>query len=162
MIDIKQEWLLPLPFRMVGVALMALGSILCFRQVMTWLELSSPSWNILIGLALFILGTLIASTHYRLRIHTEDKWLLVYVWILGIKSGKPVHYNHIDKIYINRVLQSRGVSSYTGHRNEVRETLYKAYLKLDNGEKVHLDTDKDEAKLAERVEGYGLWIADSG
>ncbi len=153
-LNIRQEYILPLPFRVFGFFLVLIGLGASGTTGFNWIAGNSFSWWIPGGVLAALLGGAIAFSHYRLEIKTDIRTIDVYVWILGFHHGSPSPFQYIDRIYINRVLQSTRMSSYTGHPSEMKEYLYKAYLKLDDGEKIHMDTDNNEEVLMQRVKNY--------
>ena len=157
-LDIRQEYLLPQPFRIFGFTLMVLGAGLIIQGTLLLISSQAFSWGYPGGLSLLIIGALISLTHYRLSIDPVKKTFLEYTWVLGAKKGDERSYNSIERIYVNRVLQSTRMSSFTGHPRELKEYLYKAFLKLDNGDKIHLDSDTDETKLLNRVQEYERYL----
>lgn len=154
-IDIKQEALAPISFKFFGFLLIIGGLIATrFYGDITVLILRN-----LLGIGLIGLGAFLVSAYYGLRIDIENRTYSVYTFALGMKLGKPVKFKSITKFYINRVKLVDKMTSYGGNKHTRETYCYKAYMKLDACEKVHLATDSDEARLAEKVEGYKkqLW-----
>jgi hypothetical protein len=154
-IEIKQEAYLPYSFKLVGLTI----SLISFTFIGVIIS-SSGTFDLLLGLkvlglaVLAISGLILLTAHYRLLIEPNKRSYLVYVWVLGFKSGKSEYFNYIEKIYINGVKLSSRKTSYSGHVVDHKDYVYKAFMKLDNGEKIHLDTDHDREKLDKRVNTY--------
>lgn len=147
-IDIKQEAYFPFTFRIFGLILLLFG-LLIWTQVhlsvwVRWL-ITTGSWAI---------GICMAVARYGLWVDPESKHFCVYVNILGWKSGKPVPYGSIESIFMNEVTETTTVQSRAGSVYDARNKVHKAFMKLDNGEKIHMDTDKKPERLLERVVSY--------
>lgn len=153
-LDIRQEYILPIPFRVFGFFLVLIGLGASASFGFSWFSGGAFSWWVPAGIILAVLGGAIAFSHYRLAIDTGVKTVNVYVWVLGFHQGSPTSFECIDLIFVNRVLQSTRMSSYTGHPSELKEFLYKAFIRLDTGEKIHLDSDKNEEVLEGRLKKY--------
>jgi len=154
-IEIKQETYLPYSFKLVGltISLMSLvfiGVIITSSGRFDWLV----ALKILGLIVLVISGLMLLTAHYRLLIDPRKRKYHVYVWLLGFKSGRPETFKSIEKIFINGVKLSSRKTSYSGRIVDYKDYVYKAFMKLDNGEKIHLDTDHDKEKLDARVNGY--------
>lgn len=141
-------------FPFFGYLLMIVGGIAFATSTVKIIQGVSPGIGIILGPVLLILGMAIAFSHYRLSIHPENKTYRVYVKVLGMKSGKPSSFKYIEKIYINPVKVSTTMNSYAGRRHDHQEVIYKAFMKMDTGEKIHMDTDTNEDRLSQRVNSY--------
>lgn len=141
-------------FPFFGYFLMGVGGIVVGMSISEMVRGGSPGIGLVLGPALVLLGLAIAYAHYRLQIDPEQKTYREYVKVLGMKVGKPLSFRHIEKIYINEVKVNTTMNSYAGRRHDHQEVLYKAFMKMDTGEKIHLDSDKNEERLARRVDSY--------
>ncbi len=146
-LDIKQESYFTPHFKVFGAILIFSGGMFFMAKPFTIL-------NLLIVLALALVGAMLIFTHYRLIIDAENKTYTVQTWLLGFRLGKPESFSWVDKFYINQVTESATISSYTGTQHNVKKKTYKVFMKLDNGEKIHVDTDKDQRRLEKRLDGY--------
>ena len=163
MIDVKQEAYLPITFRIAGFIVLAFGLKILFEHLSflfngTLFNLLANDFlfllKLLAGPSLTILGLIMLTAHYRLQIDPSQKTYCIYVWLLGLKSGKDLKFNYISKIYINQVTEKGMFTSRGGIQHDIRDKMYKAFLKLDNGEKIHLDTSKTEDQLNSKIEVY--------
>lgn len=161
MIDIKQEFILPLPFRVFGFIMALAGLIALAVNAYQLIAFNTFSWWLPGSILVAAGGGIIATAHYRLRINAHENWFKIYVWILGFHQGKRESFDHIENIFINRVVESTRMSSYTGHPSVQKEYLFKAFMKLDTGEKIHLDTDNEEHKLNSRIDIYIRQLGDA-
>ena len=153
-IDISQEYYCPITFRIFGFGLLV-GGITYLIPVKGSFETS----DLILGVALFIIGLILATTRYGLKIDIEETSYTVYVWLLGFKLGKSEKFHHIEKFYINPVTETASISNYSGARKDYSKKVYKAYMLLDNEEKIHVDTHKKEAKLVKKVREYEKYTA---
>jgi hypothetical protein len=149
-IDIKQEALVPTSFKFFGFLLM-IGGLIAFRF---YGDIGILIFRNVLGIGLISLGIFLATAYYGLRIDIDSRTYTVYTFAFGMKFGKPVKFGNITNFYINRVSTSSKMTSYGGHRHATEAYSYKAFMKLDNGDKVHMDTDLAEARLEEKLEAY--------
>jgi hypothetical protein len=163
MIDIKQEPCLTFNFRVVGFIMALVGSMIIFGMFFSIyeghfinaLETGRASTiHILAGPCVLVLGLIVLTSHYRLQVDPSKKTYTEYVWLIGYKSGKPISFNYIEKIYVNKVKEKGVFTSRAGLRYDIKNETHKAFMKLDNGEKIHLDTDKDIKKLEAKIAKY--------
>ncbi|SMD35070.1 hypothetical protein SAMN04488029_2324 [Reichenbachiella faecimaris] len=147
-VDIKQESYFPHNFKIFGGVLIfgALASLL----ISTDISLVS----VLVSLLLVLLGVLMIFVRYGLRIDPGTKTYTEYTWLLGLKLGQPESFHFIDKFYINQVTEQALATTRTGAKFDIKNRIFKAYIRLDNGEKLHLDTDKNEETLTRRLTQY--------
>ncbi len=150
-IDIRQEHCLPQTFRLFGFGVIIGG--LTFILPIPANDAQSLI-NLSIGIGLILIGLLMATTRYGLKINFTDPSYTVYIWYLGVKSGKPVKFNRIEKFYIKAVTETTSISNFYGAKRDYNKQVFKAYMLLDNEEKIHVDTHKNEDKLIEKVKHY--------
>ncbi|MEM9326217.1 MAG: hypothetical protein AAGA85_11195 [Bacteroidota bacterium] len=145
-LDIKQEAYFPFTFKIFGV-LLIFGCFLVSVTQISWLLKS-----LLIPI-LFLLGLAVIFARYGLKVSLKEKTYLIYVGILGLKFGKPTPFNCIQYFFINEVTEKAVVTAMSGRASEVSKKTHKLFMKLDDEEKIHVDTHKDrqalETKLAE-------------
>lgn len=147
MIDIKQEYYFPGMFRLFGL-------ILIFSALPLYIALTHNLWMYLLLIILPLCGVLMITTRYGLLINPSAKTYTVYTWVLGKKSGKVVKFQIIERFYINEVKDTTLMTTGAGITHDIKQTLFKTYMKLDSEEKVHVDTDVDFDKLAVRTQRY--------
>ncbi len=151
MIDIKQEPLLPFSFRIAEYGIIAFGAMLSASAII--MSAQHPIFpSILIGFGLLLFGAVLATSHYRLEIDVSKKSYNVYTWVLWMKVGKPEYFQYVSKIYVNSVKEKATFMARSGLSHSVKTNLFKAFMKLDDGEKIHIDTDKDQSKLEGRID----------
>lgn len=147
-IDIRQEAYFPFTFKLFGLILFAFGLLIWTQR----------EWHLIVKILTmfgsFSLGGAIISARYGLIIDPIEKTLLEYVQVLFWRTGKPRAYGSIEKIFINEVTEAAKFQTRTGSVHNVKNQVYKAYIKLDNDEKVQLDKDKKRDRLEERIQNY--------
>ena len=115
---------------------------------MGWL---SEPWSIIVAIAIStFLPALWFATHIII-INEEDKTIFDGVWTMGCKLGKPVSYEAIEKIFINKVKTRQTVYSLSNKQNIVANHEYRAYLKLSNGDKFFLISHPLEQTIEKKV-----------
>jgi hypothetical protein len=146
-LDIKQEHYFPFTFRILGVILMSSGPLIYISQPHTTIY-----WLMIVLLP--ILGLVLLTSRYGLIIDINHKSYKVYSWWLGHKSGKSESFAYIEKFYINEVTEAMTMNTRTGAQYDIKKRQHMAFMKLDHGEKVHVDTDTSYEALKERVAKY--------
>lgn len=84
-------------------------------------------------------------------INEEKKTIFDGVWTMGRKLGKPVEYTAIEKIFIHKVKTKQTMYSLSNKQNILANHEYRAYLKLDNGDKYYLLSHPLEERVEEKV-----------
>jgi len=150
--DIKQESYFPPNFKIFG-GLLIFGSLLLLGSVdtITWLRS-------ILSITIFLLGIAMIFTRYGLMVDVINKTYTIYTLLYGFKIGEPVAFVFIDKFYINQMTEQALATTRTGAKFDVRKKVFKAYMRLDNGEKIHLDTDKDKNQLEKRINAYKIKV----
>lgn len=147
-IDIKQKAYFPFTFKLFGLILIAFGLLIWTQR----------EWHfILKGLVMLgsiALGLTLLSARYGLLIDPLKKTFRAYVQILFWRNGKLQKYQSIDKIFINEVTEAAKMQTRTGSVHDVKNQVYKAFIKLDNDQKIQLDRDKKRNRLELRVQQY--------
>jgi hypothetical protein len=125
--------------------------ILSLKEIWRWLEYeyySAPEPNIIlwiIGISVFLW-----TTSFRVDIHVEKRYIKHYLWVFGLKLGIKKPLGEIEKIFINRQLMKDRVDDYYYiFRNE-----YWAFLKLTDGEKIKIKSQKDKGSLIKNLKQY--------
>jgi hypothetical protein len=146
-IDIKQEPYFPFTFRLLGIILIVTSPLIYISQ---------PHYiaMYLLMILLPIVGFILLTSRYGLLIDTQEKSYTIYTWILGRKFGNPKSFRNIEKFYVNEVTDSMVMTTRAGIQHDIKKRTHKAFMKLDNGDKIHVDTDSNYDKLNQRVEDY--------
>ena len=149
-LDIKQESFFPPTFKGVGVGLIIWGlSYLLFPG-----ENGYTLYTLLWMSLCLVPGVFFFFTRYGLTVNVNKKQYRIYTELLGLKFGNYESFNSVEKFYVNKVKAAYTVTKFSGAQYNYSNYVYKAYMLLDNGEKIHLDTDKKEERLQKRVEKY--------
>lgn len=151
--DIRFGFLLPWPFRFIGLLLLFSGIV--FLTKIIWL-----------GVALLIVGAFIVSAYEGFEIDREERKYREYNAFFFVKTGKYEPYAEVDKLYINRSKESQRM--YTAHTNQsatFSNEIFNGFIKLSNGEKILLSTRKDKDALVKKLlplsEYVGTQISDN-
>jgi hypothetical protein len=145
-IDIKKGSLFPLHFQLFGVILMV-GGIAAAKSLF------------LISLIPIALGFLIITAYQGTIIDRSSKKIQEYNSVLLAKFGKLVPYGGIEKIFMNANRQSQTFSTaHTMKSSTFKRQVYSAYLKLDDGRKIHLLTKRRKEALAERIQPVAVFL----
>jgi len=145
-IDISHDYCLPKQFRFFGVA------VVVFAIVFVAGHLSLPGKTI--SLVSVIAGLLMLTARYGLLLNAKERRYKEYVHLLSYKKGQWLSYAGIEKIFVNKLKISEIVVSRTGARFDAKSQIFQAYLKLDDGTKVELDSDSNRERLVARLNRY--------
>lgn len=130
----------PFHFIVLGIFFILLGML--FILMATWL-----------ALLLWILGTIMISTHYRLRIDSEKGFYQSYLWILGMRRGTVKPISKLQYIYINKLRVKSGYGFV--NRIDIQNKVFRGYIKLDNDFSLFIGQSKDETKLLRKCHRIG-------
>ncbi|MEO9870223.1 hypothetical protein [Ekhidna sp.] len=133
-----------LPIRFVSIILMVIVTIKLMY------ELPEP-WSILVAIIVSSFVPAIWFASNVIIINEENKTLYDGVFAMGRKFGKPTKYDSIEKIFINKVKTKQTMYSLSNQQNIVSNHEYRAYLKLDNGDKYFLLSHPLEERVEEKV-----------
>lgn len=91
------------------------------------------------GLAILVPCAIIFTTHYRLQINLDNNEYRDYLWILGLKDGKPHRFEKLEYFFIkiNNVSQTMGLKAAN---TTVVKQVCDVYLKFSDDEKLHVMT----------------------
>ncbi|WP_436515238.1 hypothetical protein [Ekhidna sp. To15] len=133
-----------LPIRFTAVVLVVVLTI----KLMDWLP---EPWSILTAM---LICTILPALWFATKviiINADKKTIFDGVWTMGRKLGKPVKYQAIEKIFINKVKTKQTMYSLSNQQNIIANHEYRAYLKLDNGDKYYLISHPLEERVEEKV-----------
>ena len=138
-INIVYGRLFPWYFQLVGI-LFIIGALALFNT------------NWIVSVVLIVIAGFILTGHEGTEIDPVAKTLREYQSFFFIRSGKSRRYNHIDRIFINGGKVSKTVySAHTTMSQTFVADEYRAFLKLDSGEKIKLKTSTDRASLFSKM-----------
>ncbi len=151
-IDVKQEAYFPFTFKFFAVILLVFG-------ILTWTQ---HEWHFIIKcltmVVSFGLGSAILTARYGLWVDPQKKIFKEYLQVLFWKTGEIKSYQGIEKIFINEVVERATMQTRTGSMHDVKNTVYKAFLKLNDDRKIQLDRDKKRGQLEHRVQHYREYL----
>ena len=107
--------------------------------------------NMAVGVITILIGVIIMTTHYRVKIDFENKTYQEYLRILGFKDMETkTSFDHIEYLFIkkNQVSQTLNsqIRSYT-----ITRPAFDGYLKFSEINKVHVGTDTQRNNLIKKL-----------
>ena len=149
--DFKGGKLFPWHFQLVGL-LLGLGGLAAI--------VGSP----IIAPFFILIGALILTAYSGVEFDGDS--FKEYNSFLFMKNGKKKRLGGVEKIFVNSRRMSQKI--YTVHTNAsvtAKNIEYSAYLKFENGIKIHLADEKNKGKLMERLgplrDFFGTHIQDN-
>lgn len=118
---------------------------------------SSTAASYVLQVFIFLLSCSAVTARNFLEVNVTEKYYRDYLWIMGFKFGEAIKFNSIEKLFVNKVNLVANVTAYAPTVlpvTEFRDSVYKCFLKFDDGAKILLDSDKDKDVLIERLKGY--------
>ncbi len=112
--------------------------------------------NLTAGLIIGIIGFIILTTHYRLKIDTDQKVYQDYVWILGLKkTDSTVRFDNIEYFFIkkNKVSQTM---NYEVLSSTIKNEVFDGYLKFSDEDKVHIATEGKKENLIKKLKPLSI------
>ena len=138
-IDVKAGRLFPFHF-------MILGGIFLFAGLIVVID------HPIIASVLFMLGLLILTAYEGTEIKPSSKTLREYNSFLFFKSGKERKYIRIEGLSIHKAKVSQKMfTPRTMNSSTFTHVEFNAYLKLYEGDKIFLLSDKNKLKLLEKA-----------
>jgi hypothetical protein len=146
-VTVKHNFMLPFPFQMVmAVIFLGLLAHLISQPFDTGLS------TVLYPPALaFCISVIVARKYVQLDM--DKKECFMYTSFFGLRSGKRMRFGAIEKLYINRLTMLHTMPRITTSAS-FQKTLFKCFLKFDNGEKIMLDEGYNKDKLIRRLRKY--------
>ena len=129
-----------LHIRFFGILLVIIGLVI-FYKIMA------------LSIILILIGLVIAFSNSGVIINLENNTFQEYNSFFFFKTGENERFDKIDLLYINKNNKSQQMNSPRMTQTHVMKYVqYDAYIKFDNGDKLHLLTEKDKAKLFSKLE----------
>ena len=149
-LHIKQEAIAPFGFKLFGSLMVVMGITVIYAQaqLMSSQAFVKPILFLLVGAIIIGGGLILITARFGFELDPKEKKYRIYTWLLGWRVGKYQHYQKIKQVYIKEAKQRKRASSTNDG------SLFKAFIKFDDGEPLHFDTDQEEKQLNSRVEGY--------
>lgn len=145
-LNIMHEYVLPKQFRFFGI-LALIFAIIFFTQHINL-------FGFLVSSASVFLGALMLTARYGLSLDTSQKQYKEFVSLLWFQSGNWKDYTGIEKIFINKIVESERMVSRSGAKFDFKSQSCQAYIKFDDGQKIELDSDKSKERLLARLKEY--------
>ncbi|MEO1254004.1 MAG: hypothetical protein AAFY41_03825 [Bacteroidota bacterium] len=143
-IRINKGRTISLPIRLLGV----FGILMLITTAMINL---SEAWAILVSIILASFFPALWFSFNVIIIDAENQEVFEGVWTMGKRFGKPVPFNKIEKIFINKVKTRQTIYSLSSKQNIVANHEFRAYLKLDNEEEYFLISHPIKERAQDKV-----------
>jgi hypothetical protein len=139
-IDIRYGSLFPWPFQFIaGIVLILVATLIVERTI--------------VAIAFMIFSGLVITASEGTEIDLSNNTFLEYKSFFFIKSGTIEKFNGMEKIFINASkTKQRLYTPYTTKSSLYENIVYNAFLKFDDGTKVHLMQKKKKALLMKRLD----------
>ena len=120
-----------------GIALALVGMTIIFAKA-------------ILGLIILVIGMVIVTAHYRIKIDFVRRIFYDYLWILGLKTGERGKFETIEYLYIkkNKVSQTMNLRALS---STVRKEVYDGYLKFSEKQNIHLMTNDNKKILIKKL-----------
>ena len=148
-LNFKIGLLFPFQFQLLGYALLFSGLFLVVI-------------NIWASIIFILLGGFIVSAFSGIEFKNEH--FREYNAFFFLKSGKWMPLNRVEKIFIKPINVSQKMYGRANQSSTIRKTVYKAFLRFENGNTIPLcenkNKEKTERKLTELSKYLGTDIVD--
>jgi len=138
-IDVRYGNLFPWPFHLIsGIVLIVAASLIIERTA--------------VAIAFMIVSGFVLTASEGTEIDLSRKTFLEYKSFFFIKSGTSESFSAIEKIFINTSKSRQQM--YTAHttKSSIYENIeYNAFLKFDDGTKVHLLKKRKKDDIIKRI-----------
>lgn len=133
-----------LPIRFAGVVLVVVMTV----KLIDWLP---EPWSLI---STIVLATLLPAFWFATRviiINQENKTIFDGVWTMGKKIGKPVSYEEISDVFIEKVKIKQTVFSISKKESIIVNHEYRAYIKLSDEQQFYLLSHPLKERIEEKV-----------
>ncbi|WP_375579888.1 hypothetical protein ABWH96_02065 [Marivirga tractuosa] len=134
--NLKTELLFPFQFQILGYVLLFAGLALIVI-------------NIWASIIFILLGGAIVSAYSGIEFQKGK--FREYNAFFFIKNGKWEPLNNIEKIFIKSVKVSQKLYGRANQSSTIRNVVYKAFLKFENGQTIFLYDHKNKSKVESKL-----------
>lgn len=106
--------------------------------------------HVFLKLTFVFIGTLLITTHYRLRFDLSRKQYFDYVWILGFRSGSWDRFDRVEYLFIKRNRMRQNLNSMMTSRT-IHVAVYDGYLRISEKNKIHLLTSRHKDVVVKKL-----------
>lgn len=135
-LNLKNGLLFPIQFQILGYVFLFAGLALLVI-------------NLWAGFIFILLGGVIVSAFSGIEFKKDR--LREYNAFLFIKSGKWEPLNNVEKIFIKRIEVSQKFYGRANQSSTIKNHIYKAFLKFENGNSVLVCDDKNKSKVEKKL-----------
>jgi hypothetical protein len=136
-LNIKTGLLFPFQFQILGYVLLLSG-------------LGLLVIHILASIILILLGGLIVTAYSGVEFN--DNKYREYNSFFFLRFGKWEKLEKVEKIFIKKIKKSQKFYGRANQSSTIRNVIYKAFLKFDDGNTILLKENKDKIKLGQKVQ----------
>jgi hypothetical protein len=113
--------------------------------------------NTVIGILLAVIGFVLLSTQYRLRIDLSNKTFHDYLWILGFKKGEKGTFDEIQYLYITKSKISRTMNLESLSSTIAGEE-FNGYLKFSEDQKIHITSQESKSGTMKKLKEFSALL----
>lgn len=134
-LDFKTGKLFPWHFQVMAAVMLLVGVVLSVDHT-------------LISIILIVVSLIIFTGSSGIELNAEKNKYREYLSFLFIKTGRMLPFPGAERMYVNRVKVSQKMyTAYTSQSSVFSSVEFDAYLKLANGDKIHLHSNRNKDKL---------------
>ncbi|EMR02465.1 hypothetical protein [Cesiribacter andamanensis] len=138
-LDIRGNRVFPFHFLAIGILLLPAG-----LAMVTTYPLAS--------LVMLLVSGVVFTSHEGVLFDRARGTYREYTSYLFIRTGSTHPYQGVEKVFVNSGQESQKI--YTAHTNDsstFRNTVYRGWVKLDNGKKVFIASSKHKVEITRKL-----------
>lgn len=142
-LNLKNGLLFPIQFQILGYVLLFSGLVLI-------------AINIWASIIFVLLGVVIVSAFSGIEF--KNNKYREYNSFFFIKNGKWEPLKNVERIFIKRIKVSQKFYGRANQSSTIRNVVYKAFLKLENGETIFIYDHKNKDKVKSKLKGLSDFL----
>jgi hypothetical protein len=142
-LNIKTDLLFPIQFQILGYVLLFSGLVLIVV-------------NIFASIILILFGGLIVTAYAGVEFK-ENKFR-EYNSFFFLRFGKWGKLKGVNKIFIKKVKTSQKLYGRANQSSIIKNVIYKAFLKFEDGNTILLKENKDKIKLEQNIQSVNQYF----
>lgn len=136
-LNIKTGLLFPVQFQILGYVLLLSGLGLLIIHFLT-------------SIILILLGGFIVTAYSGVEFKNHK--IREYNSFFFLRFGKWEKLEKVEKIFIKKIKKSQKFYGRANQSSIIREEIYKAFLKFENGKKIELKESRNKTKLEQKIQ----------
>ena len=141
--EIVRRDIAPIQFKVFAVLIVLATNY----KILTWTFFDTNPLIFIIG---NFVSFVILSAKDILVVDFDRKQIKEGFKILGLRHTDKTNFSGLEKIFINKINTSQAFRHLT-RTMTIRDEMYKAFLKTDEGDKYWIGIDRDKDKLIKRL-----------